>query len=87
LSPNISWNVPETSFTLLSQFLQFSGAFGAGFGRGFWMVLWFYLWYNDMCFIVERQIHKETNSLISTLQKKMNNVGWSLLGFSLSLFV
>ena len=42
------------------------------------MVLWFYqLWYNDMCFIVERQIHKETNSPISTLQKKMNHVGWS----------
>ena len=25
---------PQTPFTLVSQFLQFSGAFGAGFGRG-----------------------------------------------------
>ena len=50
LPPNSSWKVPRTSFTLVSQFLQFSGAFGA-FGAGF-----------GICFSAERRTHKESNS-------------------------
>jgi len=37
--PNCRLHLSPNSFTLVSQFLQFSGAFGAGFRRGFWMVL------------------------------------------------
>ena len=45
LSPNV--------FTLVPQFLHFSGAFGTGFRRGFWIG-----------FIAEWHTHKESNALI-----------------------
>ena len=72
LSPNI--------FTLVSQFLHFSGAFGTGFRRGFWI-----------CFIAEWHTHKESKAPIHlhSAEKGQSCCSVAVVGvfFELTVFV